>query len=391
MIYGNHNIHPKGAINIEKQKIEEIIRHWDDWWERRNTEPIYYIIYPEKEPEYGRFAKPWMSPQMIDGWSNWKQEMLLGQALELVIRENNWQYIEEALDLLEYYASITGHAAEGYPFYLPRFGPGMLAACISNFFKFKDFTIWFELNEGMIWERLEALTPAVRAPYADFALEAARRTVKRLKELYIISMPDLGKGLDTLSSLRGARNLLLDIVDYPEKIHKALNTIDKIFEGIYAEFSAIIHQDNPGRTESMRYLSSKPMHISYCDFSAMISPAAFADMVVPMIKKDVERFGGRVVFHLDGPGQLPHLESLCSIDGLFAVQWVPGAGNKPCYDEKHDGLYQKILDKGKRICLSTEPESPEQLSAFFRKFPKREFFVPVTLSSKAELRKWKPA
>lgn len=54
-------------------------------------------------------------------------------------------------------------------------------------------------------------------------------------------------------------------------------------------------------------------------------------------------------YHLDGPGQLPHLDSLLSISKLKGIQWIPGAG-APDYKQWPD-VYRKIRDAGKLIQL----------------------------------------
>ena len=52
-------------------------------------------------------------------------------------------------------------------------------------------------------------------------------------------------------------------------------------------------------------------------------------------------------YHLDGRGQLAHLDSILKIKNLTGVQWVPGAGSpdESCWPQ----VYQKIHAAGKRI------------------------------------------
>jgi len=53
------------------------------------------------------------------------------------------------------------------------------------------------------------------------------------------------------------------------------------------------------------------------------------------------------MYHLDGIGQLPHLDSLLTINELDAVQWVPGDGKPKQGEWPH--VYQKIYMAGKKI------------------------------------------
>jgi 5-methyltetrahydrofolate--homocysteine methyltransferase len=116
----------------------------------------------------------------------------------------------------------------------------------------------------------------------------------------------------------------------------------------------------------------------------MISPDMFRRWVTPLLIEEARRFRGRSIYHLDGPGQLVHVPELCAIDGLFGVQWVPGAGNKPELDESHYGLYRVLLDAGKRVCLGGIGYDPDGLRRLFTRFPAREFCVPMVAGSAEE-------
>ena len=78
----------------------------------------------------------------------------------------------------------------------------------------------------------------------------------------------------------------------------------------------------------------------------MIGPDMFREFVLETLRKDTERLA-HTVYHLDGVGQLPHLDSLLTLPQLDAVQWVYGSG-KPKAKYWLD-VYRKIADAGKRI------------------------------------------
>ena len=78
----------------------------------------------------------------------------------------------------------------------------------------------------------------------------------------------------------------------------------------------------------------------------MIGPEMFDRFVKPELTASCRRLGN-AFYHLDGRGQLPHLDSLLSIDELAGVQWVPGDGS-PGITEWPE-VYQKIKDAGKLI------------------------------------------
>jgi 5-methyltetrahydrofolate--homocysteine methyltransferase len=63
-----------------------------------------------------------------------------------------------------------------------------------------------------------------------------------------------------------------------------------------------------------------------CDFAYMISPEMFERFVVPDIAACCDHLDCGF-YHLDGPGQIPHVDLLCDIPRLRGIQWLPGDGN----------------------------------------------------------------
>ena len=70
----------------------------------------------------------------------------------------------------------------------------------------------------------------------------------------------------------------------------------------------------------------------------------------PHIVEQVE-YMPRSIYHLDGQGELPHLDMLLDIPGLTGIQWTPGDGQAPLWDEKWFPVYKKIQEKKKNLVL----------------------------------------
>ncbi|MEI6602631.1 MAG: hypothetical protein WCL54_04010 [Clostridia bacterium] len=362
-----------------------IVTHYEDWWNRKNTEPLIYSIFPRENKDFKHAIKPWMAPQLTDHWSNWQQEMMLGQAVELTWKTGEHHFIEDTIAFFEAYHEMTGHNADGYSFMLPGFGPGVLSAFITDFTKFNGNTIWFELEKPWTFEQLQGITMDSRSSYTAVAFTALTELVKRLKGRFVFAMPDMAGPLDIISSIRGGQNMLFDTIDYPEELLAVTDQVERLWRRYFAELSTIIDPVNDGLfTNVFRYLSAKPMHTVVCDFSAMISPAMFEEFAIPTIQRDAAQFDGRLVYHLDGPGEIPHVDLLCNVEKLHAIQWVPGAGNAHEASEDWFPLFKKILDRGKRICLGGCPCDIDVIRKLFKAFPKEEFFLPMTFGSEAE-------
>ena len=74
--------------------------------------------------------------------------------------------------------------------------------------------------------------------------------------------------------------------------------------------------------------------------------AMFDEFVLPELAESCRKLD-RTIYHLDGVGELNHLDSLLTIKELNAIQWVPGAG-QPGRD-KWPEVQKKIIDGGKNI------------------------------------------
>ena len=83
-----------------------------------------------------------------------------------------------------------------------------------------------------------------------------------------------------------------------------------------------------------------------CDFAYMLGPRMFDEFVKPELAASCRRLD-HAFYHLDGIGQLAHLDSLLSIPELKGVQWVPGAGQPDVTNWPE--VYRKIRKAGKLV------------------------------------------
>jgi len=98
-----------------------------------------------------------------------------------------------------------------------------------------------------------------------------------------------------------------------------------------------------------------------CDFSAMISPEFFEEFVKPALQREAA-FLKKSIYHLDGPGEIPHIDHLLDIKEIDGIQWTAGAGQPDLSDEKWYPLYKKIQAKGKKlVLLGAEASGVEKL------------------------------
>jgi hypothetical protein len=94
------------------------------------------------------------------------------------------------------------------------------------------------------------------------------------------------------------------------------------------------------------------------DFAYMISPAMFERYVLPDLAACCESLD-HAFYHLDGAGQIRHLDMLLSLERLHGIQWIPGDAQPP--PEEWLPLLKRIRDAGKLCQLYVQPEGARQI------------------------------
>ncbi|MBT3375352.1 MAG: hypothetical protein HN742_17220 [Lentisphaerae bacterium] len=181
---------------------------------------------------------------------------------------------------------------------------------------------------------------------------------------FMVTFPDLIEGLDTLAAMRGSQELLVDLIERPDWVHKGLARISELYHEYYdAVYERI--KDETGGSHFWLWAPGKCGKFQ-CDFSAMISPDMFGEFMVPVLE-DLCNYIPYNLYHWDGPGALIHHDHLLSVDALQALQWTPGAGAAPVDDPSWWPYYHKTVEAGKKMCVFG-CRSIDQLKAMKREF-----------------------
>ena len=162
----------------------------------------------------------------------------------------------------------------------------------------------------------------------------------------IVGMVDMGGVLDILSSFRGAENLLMDLYDEPDEVLRCVGEIQELWFRYYDLINSMMAPEAEGYSQWFNLYGEKPGYILQSDFSYMIGPDMFDTFTAPELASSAERMNN-AVYHMDGIGQIPHLDSLLAIDGIKGIQWVPGDGEPST--RNWDELLAKILASGKKL------------------------------------------
>ena len=89
----------------------------------------------------------------------------------------------------------------------------------------------------------------------------------------------------------------------------------------------------------------------------------------------------KTIWHLDGPGELPHLDKILSLPWVHAVQALPGAGIPDPLQWME--VYKKIQAAGKSLYIANMV-SLDQARVLARELKPEGLMIPVSVRSKRD-------
>jgi 5-methyltetrahydrofolate--homocysteine methyltransferase len=306
------------AIRFTEQDWQRIARDWNAWWAGELERPL--IVLETSDPVED---------------ADWSQLTKFGLDTPAAQIVDNWDRI----------LSATRWHGDAFPKWWGNYGPGVMAAFLGSQPTWTPDTTWFWPLEGV--ERLEDIHLAYDAenPWWQRVQEVTRAGVARWGSQVLVGHTDLGGNLDILASLRGADKLLLDLTDSPAEVERLVNEITQLWMRYYDELYAITSSVGRGNACWGPCWSPGKGYMLQCDFSYMISPRMFKRFVLPDLAACCDHLDYGF-YHLDGIGEIPHVDHLLSIERLRGIQWQPGDG-QPKGDQWPD-LLKRFIAGGKR-------------------------------------------
>jgi 5-methyltetrahydrofolate--homocysteine methyltransferase len=317
------------AIRFDRDRWVEVRRTYDDWWSGKIDRPLFHVAVQGYDP--GR-PKPELRSRTAE------------PCADLSVPA------EEVVDAWDWETSRWEWLGDAFPIAWPNLGPGVLAAMLGARLNARPESIWYDLPES--WggkakpiEEIE-LVWDLDNPWVRRTDDLMRAAMERWNGMVQVGMTDLGGTLDVLSTFRPSERLLLDLVDSPDEVQRLTWQIHELWWQAFDHFNTVLQPVNPGYTAWTPVFSEKTYYMLQCDFCYMIGPRMFREFVMPELAACCRRLENPF-YHLDGPGQLPHLDALLEIEELKGFQWVPPAPG-PLHDKWPD-VYRKIHEAGKLI------------------------------------------
>ena len=330
-----------------KVNMEAAKEKFRNYWAHKNTgRPLMCVIARRPEVEQysdGTPVEGGYLDQICQGkYYNMPEE------LKWKDMEDKYQNPQRIVDRYRYFCETHAFLGESFPNLNIDFGPGSLASYLGSEIGFKEDTVWF--NKCLdSWDGVPKLTFDPENKWFKKHIQLAKDCQALAGDDFYVDMPDLMENIDVLASLRGAQDILFDLLDEPEMIGERIQEVTDIYYEYYDRFYDIIKDEEGGNAYTVFQIWGPGRTVKLqCDFSAMMSPEDFRKYIQPSLRTQSENVD-HVLYHLDGPAAIKHMDALMEIDGIDALQWTSGDAGPDGTLPDWDVIYDKAIAAGKSI------------------------------------------
>ena len=330
-----------------KVNMEAAKEKFRNYWAHKNTgRPLMCIIARRPEVEQYSDGTP-VEGGYLDQISQGKYYNM-PEELKWKDMEDKYQNPQRIVDRYRYFCETHAFLGESFPNLNIDFGPGSLASYLGSEIGFKEDTVWF--NKCLdSWDGVPKLTFDPENKWFKKHIQLAKDCQALAGDDFYVDMPDLMENIDVLASLRGAQDILFDLLDEPEMIGERIQEVTDIYYEYYDRFYDIIKDEEGGNAYTVFQIWGPGRTVKLqCDFSAMMSPEDFRKYIQPSLRSQSENVD-HVLYHLDGPAAIKHMDALMEIEGIDALQWTSGDAGPDGTLPDWDVIYDKAIAAGKSI------------------------------------------
>jgi hypothetical protein len=333
--------------------FEQNFKNINAWWNHRNIGRVLFEAYVSAQqlPDRLRLNRYWDSPNCEPDIDSLAQEQVRASLMS--------HPVGDAMPMI-------------YHLYGGRGTPVALSWYLGGNIKFTDRTVWVDpvikdwksfslkFDQENKWVKLSDRLMETQAKYNDGNA--------------IAWMPDLGDALTCFSLMRGAEELMFDMLDCPDIISDKIQEFTKAFILAHKHFSNLYRKFWPGNASALMWAPG-PTYMCQCDFSNMISPDMFRLFVVPELN-NLSQYLEYMLWHLDGFEQVRHLPILLELPYIRAFQIQPGANNPPACSKTWLPICKKIQESGKSLYVYAN--TPEQFECLVKSLDSTGLMISCT-------------
>ncbi|MDD3218795.1 MAG: trimethylamine corrinoid protein 2 [Lachnospiraceae bacterium] len=305
-------------------------QRFDDYWNRDNSgRPLMRVV--GVKPEFDPYHLP--------------------DHLHSKDMEDKYLNPDRIVNSFRNYCETHKFLGESFPNLNADFGPGSIAGYLGSEIVFKPDTVWFNscVDDWATFPKLEFNPENKWFKKHIWLFEECK---KRIGDDFPIAIPDLMENLDVLASLRGTQVLLNDLMDdmveETDVIVKRVQEVTDLYQQYYDAFYKYAEYEGGSAYTVFQIFGSGKTQKLQCDFSAMLSSNYFKTFVLDSLKQATQPLD-HVLYHLDGPDAIRHMDDLMTVEGIDALQWTSGDYGPDGTLPEWDVIYDKARAAGKGL------------------------------------------
>lgn len=312
-----------------KPDFNEARTAWNYYWAGEKWKRP--LVVPDPVPKNSEIETEWP-------WKNHYHHALTG----------NYQHL---LGLIEPWLENHVYPAEAIPGFGPDHGPDQFAACLGTTLHFSPDspgTAWIKPFVDDWRDVLPLGLDETNVLWQSW-LKFTRLLAEHARGKYLVEVCDLHSNADALSAIRGPDRLCLDFYDCPELVGQAMLDVRRLYQPIYDRlYAAAGYNRETGASGWAPFWCEGKFATIQCDFICLVSPEISRRYILPALEEEAE-FLDHCVYHLDGPGALPHLDDILSIKKIDVIQWVSGAGQPKMWRPEWRDVLKRCQKAGKGL------------------------------------------
>ena len=319
-----------------KPDLERVLERVNAWYEGEIVDraPVNFGCAPEK-----------MDTSVLD-------------KMQFSSLEERWMSVDYQIARIRAEISQQPILGDGIPNAFFNLGPDYFTALYGGRIKFGEDTLWMEPFLDSYDQPVQMQMEGNR--YFDTIEQMTRIGLEELKGFANIGYTDLHPGLDAVCCMRGNQTLCFDLFEQPDGIKRVGMQTIQDYEKLFRHYNRLVTEHGQLSISWMGIASEESMHIPSCDFSFLISTPQFAEFGMPLLEREVH-FAKHNVFHMDGPGVARHMDLICAVPEIQAVQWMPGAGSMEVMQWVPH--IKQLRAHGKSVVVYLTPEEIDEFTA----------------------------
>jgi len=253
----------------------------------------------------------------------------------------------------------TDYLGVAVPYHYVDHGSSAMAGVLQCPLEFVDReTIWANPRFTSLDQVLDADLTLDSPVYAHIT-EITRRSVALAPGHHFVAPFALEGMSDLMAALYGGENFMMDLLDRPADVARAMGRLKELWLRAFAEISRVIRPGgNPGGIGWVGIWAPGTTFPLQEDVAYSLSAEMFRTFLIPHIRDQIAAME-YPFFHVDGTGMIAHVDALLEIAELKAIQWQPGAGRERL--DQWYGLLRKILQSGKALQVYARADEVDAL------------------------------